>query len=230
MCLCSYLLLGLAPHAVCAGLMQLPHLWLSVIAHMIKSVYNYHLHPCVQVTTLVRYAIRGNSSAPYLHHLIPRQVVFKNTILEEAAQPSCLSPLATDAACQLDVLRHDGHTLGVDGAQVGVLEQTHQVGLSSLLQSQHCGALEAQVGLEVLSNLTDQALEGQLPDQQLSGLLVLPDLTQGHGTGPVAMGLLHTTGGGGGLASCLGGQLLPGGLATSGLTSGLLGTSHGSRC
>jgi hypothetical protein len=39
----------------------------------------------------------------------------------------CLSALATDAACQLDVLWHDGHALGVDGAQVGVLEQTHQV-------------------------------------------------------------------------------------------------------
>ena len=133
-------------------------------------------------------------------------MVLKNTILEGATKHRRLSPFTTDAACQLDVLRHDGHTLGVDGAQVGVLEQTHQVGLSSLLQSQHCGALEAQVGLEVLSNLTDQALEGQLPDQQLSGLLVLPDFTQSHGTGPVAMGLLHTTGSGGGFASCLGGQ------------------------
>ena len=37
---------------------------------------------------------------------------------------SCrLSTLATDATGQLDVLRHDGDALGVDGAQVGVLEQ-----------------------------------------------------------------------------------------------------------
>ncbi len=91
-----------------------------------------------------------------------------------------LSTLATDAAGQLDVLGHDGHTLGVDGSQVGVLEQTHQVGLSSLLQGQDCTALEAQVGLEVLGNLTHQALEGQLADQQLSALLVLADLTQSH--------------------------------------------------
>jgi len=36
-----------------------------------------------------------------------------------------LSTLTTDAAGQLDILWHDSHTLGVDGAQVGVLEQTH---------------------------------------------------------------------------------------------------------
>jgi len=112
-----------------------------------------------------------------------------------------LSALATDAAGQLDVLGHDGHALGVDGSQVGVLEQTHQVGLSSLLESQDGGGLEAQVGLEVLGNLTDQALEGQLADQQLGGLLVLADLTQSHGTGPVPVGLLHAAGSGGGLAS-----------------------------
>ena len=60
----------------------------------------------------------------------------------------------------------------------------------------------------------------------LSGLLVPPDLTEGHGTGPVPVGLLHTSGGGGGLAGSLGGELLPGGLASRGLPGGLLGTSH----
>ena len=44
-----------------------------------------------------------------------------------------LSTLSTDTASQLDVLGHDGHTLGVDGAQVGVLKQADQVGLASLL-------------------------------------------------------------------------------------------------
>ncbi len=97
-----------------------------------------------------------------------------------------LSALATDAAGQLDVLGHDGHALGVDGGQVGVLEQAHQVGLSSLLQGQHCAALEAQVGLEVLGDLTHQALEGQLADQQLRALLVLADLTQSHGSRTVS--------------------------------------------
>ena len=46
-----------------------------------------------------------------------------------------LGPLPPDAAGQLDILRHDGDTLGVDGAEVGVLEQTHQVSLASLLKN-----------------------------------------------------------------------------------------------
>ena len=91
------------------------------------------------------------------------------------------STLATDSTGQLNVLRHDGHTLGVNGSQIGVLKEAHQVGLSSLLKSQHSAALEAQVGLEVLGNLTNQALEGQLPDQELSALLVLPAVVKGGG-------------------------------------------------
>ena len=104
-----------------------------------------------------------------------------------------LGALSADTAGQLDVLGHDGDTLGVDGAQVGVLEETHQVSLAGLLQSHDGGALEAQVGLEVLGDLTDQALEGKLADQHLSALLVATDLTESHGTGPVPVGLLDAS-------------------------------------
>ena len=103
---------------------------------------------------------------------------------------NALRALAADPAGQLDVLGHDGHPLGVDGRQVGVLEQADQVGLGRLLQGQDGGRLEAQVGLEVLGDLTDQALEGQLADQQVGRLLVLADLTQGDGARAVAVGLL----------------------------------------
>ncbi|KAK4828948.1 LOW QUALITY PROTEIN: hypothetical protein QYF61_001569 [Mycteria americana] len=92
--------------------------------------------------------------------------------------------LAADAAGQLDVLGHDGDALGVDGAEVGVLEEPHQVGLARLLQRHHGRALEAQVGLEVLRDLAHQPLEGQLADQQLRRLLVAPDLAQRHRAGP----------------------------------------------
>ncbi|TRY67267.1 hypothetical protein TCAL_15891, partial [Tigriopus californicus] len=91
-----------------------------------------------------------------------------------------LSALPTDTAGQLDVLGHDGDTLGVDGAQVGVLKETHQVGLRGLLQCHNGARLETQVGFKVLSNLTDQTLEGQFTDEQLSGLLVTADLSKSH--------------------------------------------------
>ncbi|TRY78828.1 hypothetical protein TCAL_12416, partial [Tigriopus californicus] len=67
-----------------------------------------------------------------------------------------LGTLTTDAAGELDVLGHDGDAFGVDSAQVGVLKETHQVGLGGLLQSHDGARLEAQVGLEVLGNLTHQ--------------------------------------------------------------------------
>ena len=112
-----------------------------------------------------------------------------------------LCALTTNTASELDVLGHDGHTLGVDGSQVSVLEQTNQVGLSSLLESQDSRALETEIGLEVLGNLTDKALEGQLADEELSGFLVFTDLTESDGSGSVTMRLLHTSGSGGGFAS-----------------------------
>ena len=73
-----------------------------------------------------------------------------------------LGTLSPDPPGQLNVLRHDGHPLGVDGTEVGVLEEPHKVGLAGLLESHHSGALEAEVGLEVLSDLSNQALEGKL--------------------------------------------------------------------
>ena len=137
-----------------------------------------------------------------------------------------LSPLAADPPCQLDVLGHDGHPLGVDGAQVSVLEEPNKVGLGRFLESSNSGALETQIGLEVLCDLTHQALEWELPDEELGGLLVATDLTQGHCAWPVAVRLLDTTGGWGALPCGLGRQLLPWGLASGRLTGSLLGTSH----
>ena len=59
----------------------------------------------------------------------------------------CLGALAADAAGELDVLGHDGDALGVDGAQVGVLEEAHEVRLGGLLEREDGVALEAQVRL-----------------------------------------------------------------------------------
>ena len=47
--------------------------------------------------------------------------------------------------------------------------------------------------LEVLSDLTNETLEGELADEQLGGLLVAPDFTERDGSGPETMRLLDTT-------------------------------------
>ena len=139
---------------------------------------------------------------------------------------SCLSTFSADSAGELDVLGHDGDTLGVDGAQVGVLKQTNEVSLASLLKGHDGGRLESEIGLEVLGDLTDETLEGQFPDEELGRLLVTTDLTESDGTGSVPMGLLDSASGRGTLASSLGGQLFAGSFTSCGFTGGLLGTSH----
>jgi histone H3 len=87
----------------------------------------------------------------------------------------------------------DGDTLGVDGAQVGVLEEGDEVGLDGLLESTDGRGLEAEIRLEVLGDLTNKTLERQLADEKLGGLLVATNLTEGDGSRLVAVRLLDTS-------------------------------------
>ena len=115
-------------------------------------------------------------------------------------------------------------------AKIGVLEKTNKVGLASLLKGHDGGALEAEIGLEVLGDLTDKTLEGQLADQELGGLLVTTDLTESDGSGPVTVRFLHASCGRGGLPRSLGGKLLARGLSSGGFTGGLFCSGHCVRC
>jgi hypothetical protein len=65
-------------------------------------------------------------------------------------------------AGKLNVFRHDGNMLGVNGAQVGVLKEANEVGLHSLLNVKDSGSLETEVALEILSSLMDETLKGSL--------------------------------------------------------------------
>ena len=126
-----------------------------------------------------------------------------------------LGTFTSDTASELDVLWHDGDTLGVDSAQVGVLEKTDQVSFACLLKSQYGRALETQISLEVLGDFTYKTLEWQFPDEELSALLVPSDFTEGDGSGPVSVWFFNSTGGWCTLTCGLGSQLLSWGLATS---------------
>lgn len=65
--------------------------------------------------------------------------------------------------------RLDGDALGVDGAQVGVLEEGDEVRLDRLLQGTDGRRLEAEVGLEVLGDLTDLQREAKVSSAVGSG-------------------------------------------------------------
>ena len=80
---------------------------------------------------------------------------------------SCLRAFASDAAGKLDVLRHDGHTFGVDGSQVGILEEANEVCLGGFLKGQDSRSLESEISFVILGNLTDKTLERQLADEKL---------------------------------------------------------------
>ena len=134
--------------------------------------------------------------------------------------------LTTDAAGELHILGHDGDTLGVDGAEVGVLEETDHVGLSSLLESEDGGGLETEVVLVLRSDLTDKSLEGELADEELGALLEAADLAEGDGAWSEAVGLLDATGSDDLLGSLLVGDVLAGGLATGVLASCVLSACH----
>ena len=126
-----------------------------------------------------------------------------------------LCSFSADSAGQLNVLGHDGDTLGVDGAQVGVFKQTDKVSLASFLKSHHSRALETQIGLEILGDFSHKTLEGQLADQQLGGFLVTTDLTKSDCTRPVSMRFLDSTGRRGALTGCFCGELFSWSFPTS---------------
>jgi hypothetical protein len=94
------------------------------------------------------------------------------------------------------------------------------------LEGQDGRSLETKIGLEILGDLTDKALERQLADEKVGGLLVTTDLAESDCSGTVTVGLLDSSSGRGRLTSSLGGELLAGSLSSGGLSCGLLGTGH----
>ena len=126
----------------------------------------------------------------------------------------------------MHILGHDGDSLGVDGAEVGVLEESDHVSLSGLLESEDGGGLESQVSLEIVGDLSNESLERKLSNEELSRLLESSDLSEGDGTRLESVGSLHAGSGNGGLGSLgLVGNRLSGGLGGGSLSSGMLGSS-----
>lgn len=95
-----------------------------------------------------------------------------------------LSAFTANSPRQLYIFWHDRDTFGVNGAQIRVFEQADQVSFRRFLQGTYSGALKTQIGLEILGDLTNQTLERQFPDEQLSRLLISSDFSKCHSTRP----------------------------------------------
>ena len=153
-------------------------------------------------------------------------LALKRAVWGTHKEASVLCSLSPDSSSELNVFWHDGHSLGVNSAQVGIFEETDKVCFAGFLQGHHGGSLEAEIGFEVLSDFTDKSLEWQLADQQLGALLVATDLTQSDSSGPVTMRLLHSSGSRCRLSCSFGGELLSWSFSSSTLASSLLCTRH----
>ena len=99
--------------------------------------------------------------------------------------------LAADATRKLQVLGKESDTLCVDGTQVGVLKELHQVFLRCLLQRENGTGLEAKIMRPVnLRNFPNETAERDLSEQEVGGLLVFADLAERQRSRTVAVGLL----------------------------------------
>jgi hypothetical protein len=115
----------------------------------------------------------------------------------------------------LDVLGHDGDSLSVDGAKVGVFEEGNEVSFRGFLEGSNGSGLETKIGLVVLSDFSHQTLEGKLSDEKLGRLLVSTDLTKSDRARSETMWLLNASRGDWGrLSGSLAGDLLAWSLAS----------------
>ena len=117
------------------------------------------------------------------HQTILFLFIHNNPIL---TQPISSSP-PSNSPRQLHILRHNSHSLCVNGTQIRVLKQPNQIRLGRLLQRQNRLALEPQVTLVVTRNLPDHPLKRQRPYQKISRLLKLSYLPQSHGPGSISV-------------------------------------------
>jgi len=170
----------------------------------------------------IRYRfVKFRPSAVYVHTLWTAKVQdHQKSINRTAAERS--SALAADATGELNVLGHDRHSLGVDGAEIGVCGEAVSRGIGSDATdlrrvprgmprpppgaparrgsesggpsaNPHCFAASERgcAHLEVLGDLPDEPLEGELADEQLCGLLVLSNFAETTSEGQQGDGASH---------------------------------------
>jgi len=135
--------------------------------------------------------------------------------------------VSSNSLGELEVSGHDGDSLGVDGAEVGVLEEGDQVSFGGFLEGQDGGGLESEFLFPLVGDFSDHSLEGQLSDEQVSGLLVLSDFPESNCSGFESVGLLHACGDWGRLpGDLLGHQLFSGDLLGCRLSCCLFCSCH----
>ena len=131
--------------------------------------------------------------------------------------------LSTDSVSQLDIFGHDDNSLGVNNAKVRRSSNTDEIGFARLLKSHDGRAPETEIGLEILSDFTNQLLERKLANQKFCALLT-KDLTKSDRSR--TMRFLHITSCGSTLTRCFRRQLLTWDFASGKFASSLLSSCY----
>ena len=134
--------------------------------------------------------------------------------------------LSSDSSGELHVLWHDGNSLGVDGAQVGVLEKTNHVGLGSLLEGKDGRGLESEVRLEVRGDFSNESLEWEFSNEELSRFLESSDFSEGNSSWSESVGSLDTSWSWSFTLGLLVSNVLSWLFSTGHFSSGMLGSCH----
>ena len=122
------------------------------------------------------------------------------TICFESKNASQLKPIPPNATGKGHVLGHDGNTLRMNCALVGVLEKTDQKCFWCLLKGTYSRGLEANVRLKATRDLPDQSREGQFANQEVRWLLESSNLTERDDSWSKAMRFLNSARTGAGFA------------------------------
>ena len=77
-------------------------------------------------------------------------------------------PVSSNSLGELEISGHDGDSLGVDGAQVGVFEEGDEVSFSGFLEGQDSGGLEPEFLFPFVGDFSDHSLEGEFSDEEIS--------------------------------------------------------------
>ena len=81
----------------------------------------------------------------------------------------------------------------MNGAQVGIFEETSQVALSCFLKGKEGLRLESELSIDTVTDCSDESLEWSFSEHEGNGLLVSLYFSEGNSSGSESSGLLDST-------------------------------------
>ena len=84
--------------------------------------------------------------------LLVRELVELGISILEIQVAAVKIPVSSDPPGEVHVLPHEGDSIGMDGADVRVFEDSDQVGFTGFLESNQCSGLELEGAVDVVGN------------------------------------------------------------------------------